>query len=129
MKERCQNKNSLNFVRYGARGITVSEDWQFFENFRLDMWDSFVEHVRLHGIKDTTLERIDSKKGYCKENCKWETYLNQGRNRCDNVKFLGETATEASLRLGGTRKLVYMRMLRGWSKPNAFTIELRRKTV
>ena len=53
-------------------GVTVSDEWRSFENFLQDMGE------RPEG---KTIDRIDSEKGYCKENCRWATPLEQSRNR------------------------------------------------
>lgn len=72
MRQRCQNPKSNYFHYYGARGITVSERWNKFENFIADM-----------GRKPTpqhTLERVDNNSGYCASNCIWGTWQEQSRN-------------------------------------------------
>ena len=66
MKQRCLNPKCKAFARYGAKGITVSEDWLTFEGFWQDMGSSYQEGL--------TIDRIDSSKGYCKENCRWLTH-------------------------------------------------------
>lgn len=73
MKQRCLNPNNRAYKYYGARGITVSEEWQkSFKQFAKDMGE------RPEGM---WLERIDNNLGYCKENCTWETPSNQLKNR------------------------------------------------
>lgn len=74
MKYRCSNlKNKW----YGAKGITVCEEWLSFKNFEKDMRPTYKEGL--------TLDRIDGSKGYYKENCKWSTWEEQNNNRRDNV--------------------------------------------
>lgn len=85
------------------------------------MYDSYLDHVKKHGEKNTTLERIDLTKGYKPSNCRWATILEQAQNRSSNVKFKGETATKASLRLGGGKFLVSGRIKNGWDIEKAFT--------
>lgn len=75
---RCNNKNSTKYYRYGARGIKCM--WNSFEEFKKDMYPSYKEHVKLHGVKQTTIDRIDNDGNYCKENCRWATYKVQARS-------------------------------------------------
>jgi|ERR1043165_2611855 hypothetical protein len=72
MLRRAQGK-STNAVYYAERGIGVSDSWaESFENFFEDMGEC---------PEGLWLERIDNNKGYCKENCKWETPSRQASNR------------------------------------------------
>jgi hypothetical protein len=61
------------YPHYGARGISVSENWHTFENFYADMGPSYAE--------DLTLERKDVNGNYCIENCEWVSMKEQARNK------------------------------------------------
>lgn len=127
MNDRC--KPAFKDRRYYFdKGIVTSPEWKDFLNFKADMYESFLKHVEAHGEKDTTLERIDSNGNYCKENCKWATRLEQGRNTSRNIVYKGESAKDAAARLGGCRGLVAVRITNyGWSKEDAFMTPLQRQ--
>ena len=73
MKNRCLNPKSSDYPRYGCIGVTVDKQWaDSFELFYSDMGDA---------PKGTTLDRIDVKKGYSKNNCRWATRHEQSFNR------------------------------------------------
>lgn len=113
MKARCQNPKSPFFKNYGAKGITVCNDWKDY--------DCFMKWSIENGYKENlTIDRIDNAKGYCPENCRWETRLTQGRNR-RNVRYFTfkgktETLTGFSKILGLNRSTLSQRFYSmGWS--------------
>jgi hypothetical protein len=85
MLQRCTNPNAPDYHRYGAVGIKVCDRWkESFNNFLVDMGE------RPAG---KTLDRIDVKKDYTPENCKWSTASEQQRNKNNNryITFRDET--------------------------------------
>lgn len=72
MMSRCYNETNEAYSYYGARGITVCDEWHVIENFIADMDNTYKENL--------TLDRIDGNKGYCLANCRWESKSTQAQN-------------------------------------------------
>lgn len=82
MKKRCENKNSHAYNRYWWRWIKV--EWKSFEEYKDDMYDSYLKHVEEFWEKQTTIDRKNTNWNYCKENCKRATYEEQCNNKRNN---------------------------------------------
>lgn len=85
MKQRCNNPNSDAYFRYGKRGIRVL--WESLEEFKNDMYLSYIKHCVEFGEKETSLDRIDNDGDYCKENCRWATHKEQANNTKANIRI------------------------------------------
>lgn len=77
MFRRCKYTSQIGYKYYGGKGITV--EWKTYQDFKKDMYESYLKHIEVYGKRQTTLDRIDSDKNYCKENCRWATYKIQAR--------------------------------------------------
>lgn len=78
IKGRCLNKNHGDYKNYGAKGVSICDEWLTFEGFLRDM--GFRKDT---GLNNPTIERIDVEGNYCKENCKWiERELQAKNKRC-----------------------------------------------
>jgi len=84
MCHRCNNKKSISYRNYGVRGIKVCKRWMNFENFKEDMYTTYLKHVKKHGEKDTQIERENNNGNYCNENCSWKTRKENNRNKRTN---------------------------------------------
>lgn len=60
--------------------------WLKFENFHQDMFTAYNRHAARFGMKDTTIDRIDNRRGYSKQNCRWATMHIQRMNQ-DRMKL------------------------------------------
>ena len=97
MKQRCSNKKNKKYNYYGSKGIRVCKRWMKFENFKDDMYQSYLEHIKKFKGRNTTIERMNSKGNYELKNCKWATYKEQNNNTSSNhyLTFNNQTMTMA----------------------------------
>lgn len=117
MKQRCNNPNNASFYNYSGRGIQYAFEWMFYENFKRDMYPSYLEHCKINGNCNTTLDRIDVNDHYYKDNCRWadkqlqrvnirnkEQYC--GYNLITNQFYNFNNCTEFCRQLGFNRKSI-----------------------
>lgn len=116
MIARCSNPNNRFWHCYGGRGINVSKRWLRFECFYEDMGDRpSVKH---------SLDRVDNKRGYAPDNCRWATRDAQANNTRSNVllthegKTMTQTQWERALNL--SRGTIASRRFYGWKGSDLF---------
>lgn len=116
--ERCENKNNKSYKFYGAKGITICDEWR--RNF-----STFINDM---GPKPNgfSIERLDCKSGYSKENCIWADKYQQANNRSSNRLFTfdGKTQTIAqwAKQLNLKSGTIYMRLYRNWDVKKALEL-------
>lgn len=75
MRQRCYNPNIRSYKTYGARGITICDEWQTYESFK--KWALSTGYKENSNL---TIERIDVNKGYSPDNCTWIPSSQQAKN-------------------------------------------------
>lgn len=118
MVRRCTDPRHKSYSRYGARGITVSQEWlHSFETFLRDMGEP---PTPLH-----TLDRRENNLGYSKENCRWASVDIQQNNKrtSTHIAFKGEVKSIAqwSRVLDIPEETIRSRLMKGWTIDLALT--------
>lgn len=92
MVDRCTNKRNNRYYIYGARGITVCQEW-------LNSYDNFYADMGKRPLGGYSIDRINVDGNYCKDNCKWSTRIEQQNNTTTNVyyEYNGEQQTLAQI--------------------------------
>lgn len=128
MKRRCYGTYSDHYKSYGARGITLCDEWNNREKigYATKGWLAFKEWALNNGYDDNlTIDRIDVNKGYSPENCRWislsKQYFNTTRSHKITYKGKTQTLTEWADELGISRCALRQRICRGWTVEKAFT--------
>lgn len=119
MMARCHNQNLLdpNYLKYGAAGIKVCQEWHDYFVFKKWAYEN--------GYTDQlTLDRYPNTRGnYDPMNCRWATYKEQARNKknskileCDgNALTVAEWADLYSI----NQDRINRRLKLGWSVNDA----------
>lgn len=117
MIKRCTKSDSKVYHLYGARGISVCDEWLDFQ--------TFLKWAKENGYRDgLSLDRINNNGNYEPNNCRWATNEQQANNKRNNIRiqYNGETHTAAewSKILGINYHTIMSRInLLGWSYQDA----------
>lgn len=119
MKNRCFNTKTLRYIDYGARGITVCDEWR--NDFK-----AFYDWAMSHGYSDElTIDRINNDGNYDPTNCRWVTVRQQNRNSRHNTLLTlnGEThcLSEWSELTGLSKACIQNRLKYGWTVEETLT--------
>lgn len=117
MIDRCSNPNNNRFYTYGAKGITVCDEWK-------EDKTKFFEWAFANGYNERlTIDRIDNQKGYSPSNCRWVDYTTQANNKTTNriIEIDDERHTMAEwARISGTASpRISYRLKKGWNAKEA----------
>ena len=124
MIRRCYKKEDRGYPRYGARGITVCDEWK-------KDCKAFYRWAKENGYdKGLQIDRIDNDKGYYPENCRWVTPKENMMNRSNTrrITFNGQTNTleEWSDITGISYQVLSDRIYRyGWAIERALTTDTK----
>lgn len=118
IRKRCLSETCGNYADYGGRGIKVL--WKSFDEFKEDMYESYLQHINEFGERNTSINRVDNDGNYCKENCEWETCQRQTYKKRSSimityrgeVKCLAEWAKEYNVSQSRLRQRINKL---GWS--------------
>jgi hypothetical protein len=112
MNFRCYNEKYERSKYYKGKGIIV--EWKNFYEFERDMFSSYLMHLKKYGEKETTIDREDNDKNYCKENCRWATWHEQHQNtgKVKHITHGGLTLTihDWAKKIGITESTLYSRL-------------------
>lgn len=116
MLQRCVNTKNPYYSNYGARGITVCNDWRDFQNFYRDMGPRPI---------GSSIDRIDGNGNYEPGNCRWADRVTQQNNTRRNrlIECHGKTQSIAiwAREIGVSYECLLARIARGWSVEEALS--------
>ena len=89
MRQRCFNMNNSEYHNYGARGISVCEEWTGKNGA-----ENFIKWALGNGYADNlSIERIDVNGNYCPSNCKWIPIEKQVLNKRNSINIHNKNET------------------------------------
>jgi hypothetical protein len=83
MHSRCERKSHPSYMNYGGRGIGICPEWSGkhgFFNFK--KWA-----INNGWVEGLSLDRLDNNKGYCPDNCRFATRVEQNYHRRSNIMY------------------------------------------
>lgn len=83
---RCYSPSCKDYVRYGAKGITVCDRWRKGEGGKSG-YECFLADMGDPPFEGASIDRKDTTKGYSPDNCRWATIDQQANNKVSN-RFL-----------------------------------------
>lgn len=79
MNGRCYNPNDYNYHLYGAKGITVCDEWR-------NDFETFEKWALLNGYKENlSIDRVNVEGNYEPSNCRWAGFDVQLNNKRDTL--------------------------------------------
>lgn len=133
MFNRCYNPKDISYKNYGAKGITICDEWlgnNGIKNFSDWAYDNGYDENAERG--ECTLDRINVEKGYSPENCRLVSMEIQANNKTSNryfeidgeIKTLSEWCREYGI---SCVQSVYGRLNRGMDIKTALTKPMQKR--
>ncbi len=124
MRQRCLDKNSLNYKDYGGRGVTIAPEW-------VSDFPAFLAHMGRRPSPDHSIDRIDNEKGYQPGNVKWSTRKEQCRNRRTSrfllARGVSKTISEWAEITGIPQATLRRRVVAGWDAEKCLSEPIRQR--
>lgn len=116
---RCIYSSVKQYKDYWWRWIKTLRNT--FEEFRDDMYKSYLEHCEKFWEKETTIERLNNNWHYCKDNCKRVTIIEQANNKRNNniitINWISKTLIQRSRIYWIWCSTVWARIYKYWWEP------------
>lgn len=114
MNDRCHNPKSLSYHKYGAKGISVCQEWRGTEGWHnFKQWalsNGYQVRLRVAGQNDCTIDRINPAQNYSPDNCRFVSWAEQSGNRSNNIVIEYEGKRYALRTLCTKMGIDYLRM-------------------
>src|SRR5690606_23910368 len=125
MVSRCYNPKCHAYGDYGARGITICDEW-------MQDRSKFFSWALANGYDaNLTIDRKNNDLGYSPDNCRWSTQRDQSnntrRNRMLRLGDIEKTVAQWARRYGIPMRTLWARLDSGWSEEQAITTPLMKK--
>lgn len=85
MKKRCENKNCKSYKWYGAKGVSVCDEWHDYLAFKRWALDNGYDEKAKRG--ECTIDRINPYGDYEPSNCRWVSMVEQARNKRNSMQI------------------------------------------
>lgn len=118
MKSRCYDPGWKLYRHYGARGITVCDEWR-------ESYLTFRDWALSNGYADDlTIDRIDGTGNYTPQNCRWVPQAVQKQNRSICRMYKGVCLAVYCREHGLKYWTILRRLHSGWSLEDAIEIPI-----
>jgi hypothetical protein len=98
MIQRCYDKKSRSYYRYGGRGISVCKEW-------MDSFEAFYSYMGDRPFKDAQIDRIDNDGDYKPGNCRWASLKDNIRNSSSTKLSIDDVKIIRKIDLSTTEKI------------------------